>query len=532
MIEHDRFVGVEIDGVSWLVAEDFQPEPLFASRTGWSHGKLIRATPHRRVLQVEGRSHTLLVKHFVHSGIRAGLKATLRGPPAWREWKALREAQQRGLPLPKPLALGWRGRIWKRESFLVTDFIEQAIPLSHYLFGPDRPVGAARRRAFQGVAKLVRRAHESGFYQPDLHADNILVRPSQPKLGFFLIDFQRVIFRSSLSSRNRWRNLSVLNGGCTDASLVDRLRFLKSYLSSSPPMIVDLRKLVVRLERAGWKHRLHLWRSRGKRCLAENRDFLKIGVGEFSGFARRASWSEDFQGWIDGFGQFVGSAEWVQDFPAVSIPQAHGVTLRVQKYRCRGFGQGLRNLIYSSAARRAWMGASQLQMRGIPVVLPIAYLEKRRLGTFPEGYVVAKDVSRVLLSDFFADFLRKGLSIGEKRRLLSDFARLVGRMHRRGATYSDLKASKFAAHEDSKGNNDVRVVDFDGLYLGAISRRVKIKNLAALAKESCRYTGFTSGDRLRFLKTYLGRKYGKNWKAVWFRVGEEVSKSTGRWKIR
>jgi tRNA A-37 threonylcarbamoyl transferase component Bud32 len=527
MTAHRKFARLDVGETSWLIAEGYQEEALFAAGFQWSHGRLIRATPHRRALQVEGKHRSFLVKHFVVAGLWLGLKRVVRGSPAAREWKALHEAQLRGLSVPPPVALGEGEKIWQRESLLVTEFVGGAVPLGHYLFGPDRPIGSTRQRVVQEIAKLIRHAHDSGFYQPDLHLDNILVRPGLESSEFFLIDLQRVIFRSSLSLRRRWRNLSVLNGGCAEASLTDRVCFLKDYLSSPSPLTADFRKVTARLERAGQKHRLRLWQSRGKRCLAENREFLKVKAGDFFGFARRDTWSDDFQGLTDGLDQHLAgpgipSAKASPTMTA-GLLEFHGIRLRVKKHPYRGYAYAFIGLVCCGPARRAWVTANYLRMRGISVPLPIAYLEKRRFRMPVESYIITKEVSGKTLSDVFARLPGSGLSVQEKRRLLADFARFVARMHSCGVACGDLRASSFVVEERTPGKYDLHAVDFDGVRLGTVSWRRRIANLARLTQESYRYACFTQRDRLRFLKAYLGREKDKSWRRVWSRVAWELT---------
>ncbi len=402
MRDPQEYIHSVIDGISWSIVEGCEEELLSALRPGWSQGKLIRATPHRRVFRVAGKQRSFLLKHFVPSGIWGVLKAVLRGSPAVREWKALREAQRRGLPVPAPVALGKGAKIWNRESLLVTEFIEGSIPLSDFLFGVDRQAGSARRRAVQEVARLIRRAHDAGFYQPDLHTENILVKPSPQTLKLFLIDLQRVTFSPSLSLHMRWGNLSVLNGGCAEARPADRASFLKTYLSGPPPLITDFRKVAGRLERAGQRHRRRLWRSREKRCLAENREFLKVRAGELSGFARRDSWSSDLQNLLAGLRGHLKSPgiRYFRESPitAVGVFELGGDTFHIEERRSRGLGHAIKNLIRPFRTRREWVVANRKRMRGISVPLPVAYLERRRFGVPLESYLIAKVVSGARIS--------------------------------------------------------------------------------------------------------------------------------------
>src|SRR5688500_20004315 len=89
--------------------------------------QILRHTPRRRVLYVPG-APALLVKQYFHPGPIDLIKSFVRGTPALREWRALREAERRHLPVPKPLALGQRDR----QSLIVTEFIEAAATLEDF----------------------------------------------------------------------------------------------------------------------------------------------------------------------------------------------------------------------------------------------------------------------------------------------------------------------------------------------------------------------------------------------------------------
>jgi Lipopolysaccharide kinase (Kdo/WaaP) family len=212
------------------------------------------------------------------------------------------------------------------------------------------------------------------------------------------------------------------------------------------------------------------------------------------------------------------------------------MTLRVKKHQYRGYARAFIGLCRCGVARRAWVAANHLRMRGISVALPIAYLEKRRFRIPGESYVIVKEVSGKTLSDAFACLPGSELSVQEKRRLLGDCARLVARMHSCGVACEDLKASNFVAEERTSGKYDLHAVDFDGLRLGTVSWRRRIANLARLAQESYRYACFTQRDRLRFLKAYLGREKDKSWRRVWSRVAWELAlfrwRRTERWSCR
>jgi tRNA A-37 threonylcarbamoyl transferase component Bud32 len=533
MKDSKKYVYSLWNGVSWLIAEGYQEEPLFASPFDWSQGSLLRATRHRRVVRVEGKHRALLVKHFVHSWVGVGLKALLRGSPANREWIALCESRHRGLPVPTPVALGEAGRIWKRESWLVTEFIDGSVPLHRCLLGPDRLVGSYRSRAVREVARLIRRAHDAGFYQPDLHAANILLRSGQKELDLFLIDLQRVSFSSSLSLRRRWQNLSVLNGGCTEASLVDRVRFLRSYLSTPPALTAEFRKLAFRLEREGQRHRLRLWRSRQKRCLAENRDFLKIRTGDFLGFARRKSWSAGFQSRFAGFHGYLAdpSIQLVKDSltTTIEILSLDGVTFYVKRYNYQGLGYGLKGLFRSSRARRAWFAANSMRLRGVPGSLPVAYLERRRFRILLESYLITRAVNGKRISEMLDKSVVSNAYLRTKRSLIQDLACWLGKMHLSGVSHRDLKDTNIVVQKREPGKYNFFIVDFDGVRFGYVSWRRRIKNISRLTRAFQHYPAVTQTDRLRFLKAYLGIRERNRWKKIWRQAEKRILKPASVW---
>jgi serine/threonine protein kinase len=529
MGDSPEYVRLHQENVSWLVAQEYRDRFILADRLGVGDGEVLRATPHRRVVRLQG-TKPLIVKHFYHGGIVGILKALLRGTPAEREWDALAQAQHRGLPAAKPVALGQEERFTRRRSLLVTESLEGGVPLNDFLFGSGRiPRPRKRRQAVQEVAFLIRKAHDLGFYQRDLHLGNILLREKGETLEAFLIDLQRVKVGAALSPRRRWHNLAMLQGGSTEASQTDRLRFLKHYLVLAPPLPFDLRGLATEIEKEGRQYRFKLWRSRQKRCLAENREFVQIRLGAFHGFARRERWENLFASLLskgESFLQLPG-AELVKDSNTTTVAVAGPGASRfyIKRYNYQGPAYAAKDLLRSARARRTWMAANSLHMRGIPVALPLLYLERRGLGILRESYFFTAARSGVTVRDIFRGYDKLGYRFHEKRILLDQLARLLRTMHARGVAHRDLKGSNIMAQATPGGTYDLSIVDFDGIRLGPVSQRRRIKNLARAAVECHRHSCFTRTDRLRFLKTYLGSQEVKRWKPLWLSVTRQLSGS-------
>ncbi|HWP59736.1 MAG TPA: lipopolysaccharide kinase InaA family protein [Candidatus Acidoferrales bacterium] len=193
----------------------------------------------------------------------------------------------------------------------------------------------------------------------------------------------------------------------------------------------------------------------------------------------------------------------------------------IKRYNYQGLGYAIKDLFRSSRARRTWLAANSLHMRGIFVALPLAYLERRRFGFLLESYILTAAVDGEPLRDILRRYRDFGYPLSEKRTLLGALARVVKRLHESGVACRDLKASNLVVDKSESGSFRFHIVDFDGVYFGRVGWRRRMKNLARLAEEAARYRCFTRADRLRFLVNYLGSP-ARDWKRAWKQVASRL----------
>jgi tRNA A-37 threonylcarbamoyl transferase component Bud32 len=504
---------------TWVVDEDIAREDVISYVISPTERWILRCTPKRCVSLVKTDGRPLLVKRFHYFGIDGMLKSLLRGTPAAREWNALREARARGLPSARPLALGKGGGILKGKSVLVAEAIENARPLGDYLFGAARASGKKRWQLVREVAALVRKAHDLGFYQPDLHPGNVLVRLAGERIEVFLVDFQRVRVTDSVPPKKRWHNLAVLYGGCPEISSTDCLRVLKHYLCLAPALPSSLQTVAHDIERQGWRHRYSLWRRRQRRCVRENQEFMRVQNGRFAGFVRRKYGDGSLKLLAQEPDQIAGrpDARMVKDSKTTTVvvaAQSAGAVY-IKRYNYQGLTYAAKDFFRSSRARRAWIAANSLRMRGIPVALPLAYLERRSWGVLRESYVLTEAIVGDSVRDIFRRYDKQGSPLEEKRILLRELGALLKKMHASGVAHRDLKGNNIIAQKLAARRHALHIVDFDGISLGPVSRQRRVKNLARAAEECHRHSSLTRTDRLRFLKAYLGSAAEKKWKELW-----------------
>jgi hypothetical protein len=66
------------------------------------------------------------------------------------------------------------------------------------------------------------------------------------------------------------------------------------------------------------------------------------------------------------------------------------------------------------------------------------------------------------------------------------------------------------------------MVDFDGVEIGPVSWRTRVKNLTRLERGVRDSTAVTRADRLRFLRIYLGPRFEDQWKKYWRRIARQA----------
>jgi 3-deoxy-D-manno-octulosonic acid kinase len=132
----------------------------------------------------------LVEKHYIFIGCRRVRSAA--------EFLLLHELTERGLPVPRPIACGYR--LWAgltyRAAILVAR-IPDARPLAAYVKPGDEPL-------WYQVGACIRRFHDAGVYHADLNCMNILVADQ-----VYLIDFDRGTLRPQDSGAASWKQKNL-----------------------------------------------------------------------------------------------------------------------------------------------------------------------------------------------------------------------------------------------------------------------------------------------------------------------------------
>jgi 3-deoxy-D-manno-octulosonic acid kinase len=184
-------------GLGWGIVHDpvlvtvATPELFVAA---WWAGRVVghAGRGRGRVLFVDAGADHWALRHYCRGGLPGRLIADRYAwlgesrTRAFREWRMLARLHAAGLPVPRPVAAGWRREgPWYRADLLSTR-IPAALPLSARLAAGERP-------DWRALGALIRRFHDAGACHADLNAHNILVDEGG---GQWLLDFDRARIRA------------------------------------------------------------------------------------------------------------------------------------------------------------------------------------------------------------------------------------------------------------------------------------------------------------------------------------------------
>jgi Lipopolysaccharide kinase (Kdo/WaaP) family. len=130
------------------------------------------------------------------------------------------------------------------------------------------------------------------------------------------------------------------------------------------------------------------------------------------------------------------------------------------------------------------------------------------------------------LCDYLEQRIKTAASHAERRRIIEgvvdETARLLRMLHDRQVTHRDLKASNVLAEPtEDPARPKLWLIDLDGVTTWKkVPERHRAQNLARINVSFFRFDWLTLADRMRFLRTYMGRdffdrrKRKRLWRAV------------------
>ena len=519
--KHEPFIRLSARGYRGLVREDlmgiFTDDFLgdIEAAVVRKGGRTIKDS-RVRWAAIYPSGEALFIKKYRVKDWKERLRYLISRSKAKKEWDVSLAVRNRGMRIPAPVGVIERRR-WGllEENIYISEAIEGAQPLMDFCmerFGEgDLRGGEEKRRIVRLLGDTVGHIHHGGLYHADLHAGNFLIRKGGEG-ALYLTDLHRARMRKTLSHRQRLWNIAqlfyslhfMLDQG-------DKELFLEAYGGKEMDLSIS-KDLLMRVEGlADWIKRRHQ-RSRAKRCLKESTLFTSQRWKEYRVYRRRDISREILMGMIDAHREIIKNSpsRLLKHSPKavvsmVEIPQGPGLRTSVKQYRCVTAWGKIKDSFRFSRGKISWIAANELFRRGISVLKPLAYVEKRRFGFMGESFFLMESPAEYLEMD---RYLIKSFGNGpsgdttcEKRSFIREFARCIGHLHRSDIFHSDLKTCNILARKRA-GGWEFSFIDLDAVRLGMeVNSRRALKNLIQI---NCSTPGFLGyADRIRFLKWYL-----------------------------
>ena len=285
--------------------------------------------------------------------------------------------------------------------------------------------------------------------------------------------------------------------------------FLLTYGRGQAPFGRDLDNCLKRVEGMIQKMVKRRQKSRAKRCLKESTLFTIDRRAGLKIFRRREMGENDLIAILEAHREMVHSQrEKLLKYSPKTIVSivnnfgANGLRVCVKEYRYETILDRLRNVFRQPRGKVSWVAGNVLFSRGICPMKPLAYAERRRLRLLQEAYYVTESLADDLEMDRYLIRMFEKHAGQDLRKFIRHFAGWIGFLHRTGIYHRDLKTCNILIRE-KPGGWSFSLIDLEDVIQGAkIGIEKILRNLVQINCSVPRF--FTYGDRIRFLKGYLG----------------------------
>jgi tRNA A-37 threonylcarbamoyl transferase component Bud32 len=498
---------------------------------------IVKQAPHRTIYRIQHPPFDFFLKEYRAVGLRGRLREFIRPVKAESECSKASLLLSRGIAVPRAIGWGVLGPRWSPQaSFLLSETVTSAVPLTEYLNGPLTT--EERQSIARSLASFVARLHKSGAIHRDFHPANLLIRKDARGLPeYFLIDLHELRVNGSGSWRDRRHNLVTLNRWfILRSSRSDRLRFWRAYESrTSLPDRPDA--LPEALEEATRRSNAEFWKTRKKRFGPSSRHVEPLHHGSVSGLIMSNA--------IDELGPLLENnpEQLFTDETTTTLKDGRASTVArivrkdqswiLKRFNVRSWLDPWKNRFRKSPALRSWLFGHALIGAGLPTAQPLAILHRYQFGLPAAGYLITEELPDVVDLRAFADRILE-IPARDRQKLLRAridvTARLLREFHSRYFGHRDFKAANLLTPVASDDHR-IWFIDLVGMHWQhKIRSRARIRDLSRLLASFLNHPVLTRADRLRFLRCYQNWNiHGKTgWKRWWRELGENAQSKVAR----
>jgi hypothetical protein len=313
------------------------------------------------------------------------------------------------------------------------------------------------------------------------------------------------------------------------------------------PRSCDTRTAIVDLETRTQSSNLRFWRHRDRRSVANNRYYRRVSgpgvrgraITELSDDICRALLTDPDEPFRRS------NVTWLKDSRSSSVIEMEiplaGAPCPViyKRFKVRSRLEPWLSLLRRTQALRSWVLGHGLVERCLPTARPLLFIERRRLGVAREAYLLTQKITNACdLHQFVAEAMN--LLARERapvlRDLIESLARLVRKLHDRGLSHRDLKATNILVKRghsalSSASGRSLFLIDLVGIQrVRRLGRSRRARDLARLQASLSTHPVFTRGDGLRFLRIYLqcGFAGTVGWKTWWRQIASFAERKVAK----
>jgi tRNA A-37 threonylcarbamoyl transferase component Bud32 len=443
-------------------------------------GSVIKNDVATSISRVTWSGQDVVVKRYNSRGPLHSFRHAIKGSRASRVWFYSHLLESIGIATPLPLGyVEVRGPRLAARSYAIARYVD-GVSLHHFLRDGTVPTEQSRNVLGQ-IAGMMGTLARYRISHGDLKHSNILVSSNGPVLTD--LDAMKV-HRCPMSHRYSWRR--------------DIARFTRSAaMDDLPAGIKEICRDVLA--------------QTGEAVTQTERSYQRAAIGRWSLTVRVGVLPEDALGTFCGDQGVYSGDERVRrvsssNFARVftcQLPYA-GVrhTVYIKHFLARSPLDVVKTLFRASRARRAFKAALLLRRNGFDSPEPLAVLEKC-FGPFCITSILLTDAAAGTTSP--SAYLRtppvalSPAALTERRLLLRQAGRTIGRMHTKGIFHGDLRSDNILVQRTAQ---ECRLHFIDNertRQFRRIPERLRFKNLVQL---NMNRDPLTRTDRLRFLLAY------------------------------
>ncbi len=337
-MEINTFMKSRVNGWQWHLKNPDILEPWFHSWKQIAKKNMIKSSCVRAVFRVETEKAAYYVKYNYPLSLTSKIHSTFI-PKSKSEFNSSLLLEEQDISVVEICGWGRRGT----ESMLITKELEDSVNARTLWFSEERMNPQLKKAFLDSLSDFLRKFMSSGFYHPDFHLGNMMIRRSD--MDFVLVDTHGIEKKKKLRDSQYFRMIRVigaLRGEITDMEAGELI--LKSLLAKDFASADEIWYRILEAEAAEIEK---LWDKREKQIIA--------GTGKYCKVFKTA----------EGYGMSIRNS-------------ISGQSLVDNKVYLRGKLEEIYEPVELNAAeaRAFWLTSFRLQFHRIPHRMPIAWIRK------------------------------------------------------------------------------------------------------------------------------------------------------------